>query len=70
MLLSAKDNDVLPPVTTSAGVELYAVCGRRPIGGSDAQRTRALNELQSKELDILARRHMRNLRQEANIEYK
>jgi len=70
MLLSAKDDDVLPPVTTSAGVELYAVCGRRSISGNDAQRTKAMQELQSKELDVLARRHMRNLRQEANIEYK
>jgi peptidyl-prolyl cis-trans isomerase SurA len=70
MLLSAKDNDILPPVTTSAGVELYAVCGRRPVGGNEAQRAKALVELQTKELDVLARRHMRNLRQEANIEYK
>jgi peptidyl-prolyl cis-trans isomerase SurA len=70
MLLSAKDNDVLPPVTTSAGVELYAVCGRRSVGGNEAQRAQALVQLQTKELDVLARRHMRNLRQEANIEYK
>jgi peptidyl-prolyl cis-trans isomerase SurA len=70
MLLSAKDDDILPPVTTSSGVELYAVCGRRPIGGSDAQRAKALSELQGRELDILARRHLRNIRQEANIEYK
>jgi peptidyl-prolyl cis-trans isomerase SurA len=70
MLLSAKDDDILPPVTTSAGVELYAVCGRKPIGGNEAQRAKALIELQTKELDVLARRHMRNLRQEANIEYK
>jgi peptidyl-prolyl cis-trans isomerase SurA len=70
MLLSAKDDGVLPPVTTSAGVELYAVCGRRPLGGNEERRSRAMAELQSKELDVLARRHLRNLRQEANIEYK
>jgi peptidyl-prolyl cis-trans isomerase SurA len=70
MLLSAKDDDVLPPLTTSAGVELYAVCGRRALGGSEERRSRAMAELQSKELDVLARRHLRNLRQEANIEYK
>lgn len=70
MLLSAKDDDVLPPVTTSAGVELYAVCGRRPLGGNEERRSKAMAELQSKELDVLARRHLRNIRQEANIEYK
>jgi peptidyl-prolyl cis-trans isomerase SurA len=61
---------MLPPVTTSAGVELYAVCGRRALGGNEERRSRAMAELQSKELDVLARRHLRNLRQEANIEYK
>lgn len=70
MLLSAKDDDVLPPVTTSAGVELYAVCGRRAVSGNEQQRSRALAELQGRELDAMARRHLRNLRQEANIEYK
>jgi peptidyl-prolyl cis-trans isomerase SurA len=70
MLLSAKDDDALPPVTTQAGVEIYAVCGRRPLGGNEERRNQAMIQLQSKELDVLARRHLRNLRQEANIEYK
>jgi peptidyl-prolyl cis-trans isomerase SurA len=69
LLLSAKDDDVLPPVTTSAGVDLYAVCGRRS-GGDDAKRTQATQALQAQKLDILALRHLRNLRQEANIEHK
>jgi peptidyl-prolyl cis-trans isomerase SurA len=70
MLLSAKDDDVLPPVTTSAGIELYAVCSRRGLNGNEERRSRAMADLQSKELDVMARRHLRNLRQEANIEYK
>jgi peptidyl-prolyl cis-trans isomerase SurA len=70
MLLAAKDDDVLPPVTTSAGVELYAVCGRRAIAGNDAQRNQAMIELQNKQLEIMAKRQLRNLRQEANIEYR
>jgi len=70
MLLSAKDGDMLPPVTTAAGVEVYAVCSRRAVSGNEAQRTKTLEELQTKELDILARTHMRNLRQEADIEYR
>jgi peptidyl-prolyl cis-trans isomerase SurA len=70
MLLSAKDGDMLPPFTTAAGVEIYALCSRRALAGDDAQRSKALQELQSKELEILARTHMRNLRQEADIEYR
>jgi peptidyl-prolyl cis-trans isomerase SurA len=70
MLLSAKDDDTLPPVTTSAGVEIFAVCGRRALGGNEDRRTKVMAELQAKELDVFSRRHLRNLRQEANIEYK
>jgi len=70
MLLGAKDGDMLPPATTASGVEVYALCGRRAAVGNEAARTKALQELQSKELDVLARRHMRNLRQEADIEHR
>jgi peptidyl-prolyl cis-trans isomerase SurA len=70
MLLSANDGDMLPPFTTAAGVEIYAVCSRRTISANEAQRTKTMAELQSKELDVLARTHMRNLRQEADIEYR
>jgi peptidyl-prolyl cis-trans isomerase SurA len=66
MLLSAKDDEALPPVTTAAGVDLYAVCGRRVSG----DREKAMALLQNKELGILAERHLRNLKQEADIVYK
>ena len=70
MLLSAKDGDMLPPLATSSGVEIYAVCGRRAVSGDEAQRTKAMQDLQFKELDVHARTHMRNLRQEADIEHR
>src|SRR5262245_49168968 len=70
LLLSAKDEDMLPPVTTSAGVDLYAVCGRRPTSGNEDRRAETLQALQQNRLETLARQYLRNLRQEANIEYK
>jgi peptidyl-prolyl cis-trans isomerase SurA len=71
MLLSAKDGDMLPPSTTNAGVEIYAVCGRRAAAAAnDAQRTKTQEELQYQQLESLAQRHMRNLRQDAHIEYR
>ncbi len=70
MLLSAQDGDMLPPSTTAGGVEVYAVCGRRTVSGNEAQRTKTQEDLQYKQLDILAQRHMRNLRQDAHIEYR
>jgi peptidyl-prolyl cis-trans isomerase SurA len=68
MLLSAKDNVVLPPVTTDGGVDLYAVCGRRSANASQQEQAKQI--LQSKQLQTFAERHLRNLKQEANIEYK
>jgi peptidyl-prolyl cis-trans isomerase SurA len=70
MLLSAKDGEMLPPATTPDGVELYAVCGRRSVAVNDAQRSKAQEELQFQQLDLLAQRHMRNLKQDAIIEHR
>jgi peptidyl-prolyl cis-trans isomerase SurA len=70
LLLSAKDDEVLPPVAGGGGVELYAVCGRRSPSGNEDLKTRAKAQLQSKQLDIFGQRHLRNLRLEANIEYR
>ena len=47
MLLSAKDGDMLPPTTAAAGIELYAVCGRRAIKADDKQRNKAQEDLQT-----------------------
>jgi peptidyl-prolyl cis-trans isomerase SurA len=70
LLLSAKDDEVLPPVAGGGGVELYVVCGRRPASGNEDLKRRAKAQLQSKQLDIFAQRHLRDLRLEANIEYR
>jgi peptidyl-prolyl cis-trans isomerase SurA len=70
MLLAAKDGDILPPATAAGGVELYALCGRRAANADAKQREKAQGELQQREFEIMATRYMRNLRQDANIEYR
>jgi len=70
MLLSAKDNDVLPPSTAAAGIEVYAVCGRRSVKADDKQRERVQEELAQKEFETVAKRHLRDLRQDAHIEFR
>ena len=37
---------------------------------NDAQRTKTQEDLQYQQLESLAQRHMRNLRQDAHIEYR
>ncbi len=70
MLLNARDGDVLPPTTTAGGIEIYAVCGRRSIKADEMEREKAQEELAQKEYEILAKRQLRDLRQDAHIEYR
>jgi len=70
MLLSARDGDVLPPATAAAGIEIYAVCGRRALKGDEKEREKAQEELAQREFEIVAKRHLRDLMQDAHIEYR
>ena len=70
MLLNARDGDVLPPATTPGGIEIYAVCGRRSIKADEKEREKAQEELAQKEFEIMAKRQLRDLRQDAHIEYR
>jgi peptidyl-prolyl cis-trans isomerase SurA len=70
LLLSAKDGDMLPPATATQGIEVYAVCGRRPIKVDEKEREKAEGELAQKEFEIVGKRYLRDLRQDAHIEYR
>ena len=61
---------MLPPSTAAHGIEVYAVCGRRPIKADEKQREKAEGELAQREFEIVAKRHLRDLRQDAHIEYR
>ena len=70
LLVNAKEGEMVPPNMSANGVELYAVCGRKVIKGDETKRDRAAQELRQKEFEILAKRHLRDLRQDAHIEYR
>lgn len=70
LLLNAKDGEMVPGNLAQSGVELYAVCGRRTIKADEQKRQQAQEELTQKEFEVLARRHLRDLRQDAMIEYR
>lgn len=69
-LLSAKDNEMLPPQTGASAIDIYTVCGRRDLKADDKVREEAQAELQSREFELLAKRHLRDLRQDASIEIR
>ena len=70
ILLSASDGEMVPAILTGAGAELYAVCGRRTAKVDDQKRQAAENELQMKEFERLAQRHLADLRKDALIEMR
>lgn len=70
MLLSAKDGDMLPPLTAAGGIEVYAVCSRRAIKADEKQQQKAAEDLQAREFEVHSRRHLFDLKQDAHIEYR
>lgn len=70
LLLNARDNEMLPPSVGDGGVDLFAVCGRNVIKAADQKRTQAEGELKQKEFELLSKKHLKDLRQDASIEYR
>jgi peptidyl-prolyl cis-trans isomerase SurA len=65
-LLAAKDGEMLPPQTATAGTEIYTVCGRRELKHDPKKLEEAQQEVQSREFERLANRLLRDLRQDAS----
>lgn len=70
LLMSAKDNEMLPPAVNDGGVDLFAVCGRSVLKAEDQKRTQAEGELKQKEFELLSKKHLKDLRTDAAIEYR
>lgn len=68
VLQNAKAGEMLPPSMAPAGVELYAVCGRAEKSAASKKREDVQNELRAEQFELLARKHMKDLRQDAVIE--
>jgi peptidyl-prolyl cis-trans isomerase SurA len=70
LLLNAKDGEILPPTMGTAGIELWIVCGRDVVKADTEIRNKAELELKNREFELLAKRHLKDLRQDAHIEYR
>ncbi|MEM1307864.1 MAG: SurA N-terminal domain-containing protein, partial [Pseudomonadota bacterium] len=68
MLLSADPNEALAPSISNDGVVLYVVCGRTTAGSSFEDRDRAMRQIEDRELRVLGKRHLADLRRDALIE--
>lgn len=70
LLNEANKGEMTPPDITPNGIELYAVCNKEVVQGDSKERKQVERELKSKEVDILKKRYLRDLRQDAFIEYR
>ena len=70
VLINAKVGEMTPPAYGAGGVELYAVCARQQRSVAESKRDEATRELQAQEFELLARKHLKSLRQDAVIDYR
>ncbi len=69
LVMHAKVGQMTPPVISASAVELYAVCGKRA-PQDDPKRSATKNKLMQQELALRSERLLRDLRQDAFIEYR
>jgi len=70
LVMNAKVGQMTPPTISASAIELYAVCGRRAVKGDPQQRVQTEHKLMQQEMEIRAERLLRDLRQDAFIEYR
>ncbi len=70
LVMNAKVGQMTPPTLSPSGVELYAVCGKVSVKGDTELREQTERKLLNKEMMIRAERLLRDLRQDAFIEYR
>jgi len=74
LLMNAAPGELIPPQIGSGGsVELWVLCSRKAAtdGGAPGRRQpSAIDTQRQKEFQILARRHLNDLRREVHIEYR
>jgi peptidyl-prolyl cis-trans isomerase SurA len=70
MLASAGEGEMLPPSVGDGWIELYAVCSKNTANAQEDKRTQAEGELKQKEFELMSKRYLKDLRQDARIEYR
>lgn len=69
-LVKVEIGTTIAPKPSPLGVELIAVCNRRPVEGQTVASVEVKSELQNEQGQLMARRYMRDLRADAIIEYR
>lgn len=70
LLVNAADGEMLPPAVNDGAIELWVVCGRETVNATEAKRNQAEGELKQREFELMAKRYLKDLREDAHIEYR
>jgi hypothetical protein len=68
--MNAKVGQMTPPTLSGSAIEAYAVCGKHAAKGDPEKRQQAQVKLMEQELGIRAEGLLRDMRQDAFIEYR
>jgi peptidyl-prolyl cis-trans isomerase SurA len=70
LVMNAKVGQMTPPTLSGSAIEAYAVCGRHAVKGDPEKRQETESKLMEQELRIRAEGLLRDMRQDAFIEYR
>ena len=70
LVMNAKIGQMTPPTLSGSAIEAYAVCGKHAIKGDPQKRQMTQMKLMEEELGIRAEGLLRDMRQDAFIEYR
>jgi peptidyl-prolyl cis-trans isomerase SurA len=70
LVMNAKVGQMTPPTLSTSAVELYAVCGKQGVKGDPKKREETEHKLLQQEMEIRAERLLRDMRQDAFVEYR
>jgi peptidyl-prolyl cis-trans isomerase SurA len=70
LVMNAKIGQMTPPTLSGSAIEAYAVCGKHEIKGDPEKRQQAQRKLMEQEFGIRAEGLLRDMRQDAFIEYR
>lgn len=69
-LAGAKPGTILKPIRSQQGIEMIAVCGYQADAGGAPTRDQIENNIFGQRLDMMARRHLRDLRRDAVVDIR
>jgi peptidyl-prolyl cis-trans isomerase SurA len=70
LVMNAKVGQMTPPTLSGSAIEAYAVCGKHAVKGDPEKRQQTQVKLMEQELGIRAEGLLRDMRQDAFIEYR